>query len=150
MAKLPPHLSARLKHLPITPIKRRSSQYLFERALLGLKEPDTSKPPRPSTDDQFYWERGGTTSDPSLIGEIEDVSKAVKKAAHDVKTIAHDPSKAIPHGPFRSMAEAIDDAVKTAEQFYHQKLLRAMGNLSTGAVDTRDTWDEADYTMFSE
>jgi hypothetical protein len=149
MPKLPPHFDPRLNFLRIQSIKRPSSQHLFKQPLHHRKSRASTRS-RSSTDEQFYWARGGTTSDPSLIGEIKDVSKAVNKAVHDIEAIAHDPTKAIPHGPFRSMAEAIDDAVKTAEAFYHQKLLRAMGNLSTGAVDTRDTWDEADYTMFSE
>jgi hypothetical protein len=128
MAKLPPNLSPHIKRA-------------FKRASTLTRQSLEIKGTRPSTDDQYYWKRDTGGKEPSLLSEIRDVSKAVTKAVHDVKSIAHDPTKAL-HGPFRSMAEAIDDAIETAEAFYHAKLLRAMGDPS-GAVDTSDTWDEA-------
>ena len=131
MPKLPSHFSPHIK---------RS----FKRASRLTEIKGT----RPSTDDEYYWRRDTGSKEPSLLSEIKDVSHAVSKAVHDVKAIAHDPTKALPHGPFRSMAEAVDDAVKIAEEFYHAKLLRAMGDLSTGGADTRDTWDEIDPDAF--
>jgi hypothetical protein len=144
--KLPPHFSPHLRHLPLRPQKRPSSQELFRRGARLRKSPDSTTRTRPSLDDEYYWQRGSSTSDPSLLQEVKDVSKEVKKAVHDVEAIAKDPSKALPHGPFRSEAEAVIDAIETAEKFFTEKLVRAMGDVASGGgggSDTSDTWDEA-------
>jgi hypothetical protein len=146
MVKPPPHLDPRLRHLPIYPPKRPSSQHLFERAARLKRLFDPTSRTHPSLGEDVYWRPQGSTSQPSLLGEGREVTHAVKSAIHDVQSGVHKVDEALLNGPFRTVEEAVLDATKLIENQYVGKLLRAMGKISSGGGggnDTQDTTDEA-------